>query len=204
MVKQQVICLEGAVGAGKTTQIGRLRAYLSPNCDVIYELNEYSPMKEAIGVWKSRMGERREAYGFDRQDVIDLARARAETQKRLLGQMVKPRVLMDRGIYTSMAFESGRVGLDETEEINIKAGVIIPDQCIILECEIEESLRRVDERRARVGKYTRRAPHENPETIRRIREAYRHIAATRKGIHLVNSDTTPDILTARIIEALKI
>jgi thymidylate kinase len=204
MAKQQVICLEGAVGVGKTTQIERLRVSLSPDCDVIYELNGYSPMKEAIEVWKNRMREREEVYGFDRQDVIDLAYARAETQKRLLGQTMKPRVLMDRGIYTSMAFESGRVELDEVEKINIKAGVIIPDQCVILECDVEESLRRVDERRIRVGKYSQRAPHENAETIQRIREAYRYIATTRKGVHLVNSDTTPEMLTARIIEALGI
>jgi len=42
---RKIICLEGIVGAGKTTQIELLYKELSPNCYLIPELNEISPMR---------------------------------------------------------------------------------------------------------------------------------------------------------------
>ncbi len=91
---KKVICLEGIVGAGKTTQIELLYAHFSPNCYLIPELNEISPMREVRGELKktgriSRMIE---------EDVRRLIEARGQIHQKLISETDKSLVFMDRGI----------------------------------------------------------------------------------------------------------
>ena len=200
---ERIICLEGIVGAGKSTQVGLLYSHLSPNCYLIPELNQYSPMIEAIARWKLQLAKRGRSYSFEEEDIIDLAKARAQTQKLLLKEAKTKTVVMDRGIYTSVAFESDRISPEDVEKINISAGVIIPDECIILDCSVETALTRVDERRIRLGIHKQRAAHENDFTITRIRKAYQEIAK-RKCIPLINTEGTEQEIFEQVRRTLKV
>ena len=205
MGKPQIISLEGMVGSGKTTQIQLLDTHLSPDCYLIPELNQFSPMIQAIERWKIRLQERNKTYGFEREDIIDLSQARAETQKKLLGKIRNHKyVLMDRSIYTSMVFEYDPVSMEEIKQINLDKGVIVPHQCIVLECPIKEALKRVDERRIYVGKYSHRAPHETKEFITRTRNLYRELARENDSIFLINSSYNPQQVFLNILEVLEL
>jgi len=95
MEKQQskkVICLEGIVGAGKTTQMELLYDKLSPNCYLIPELNEMSPMKEV----REDLKKTGRISNMTNQDVLKLIRARGKIHQRLLHESNSHLVLMDR------------------------------------------------------------------------------------------------------------
>jgi len=165
-------------GAGKTTQIGLLYERFSQNCYLIPELNEISPMKEVREELK-RTGR---ISNMKEEDVLKILEARGMIHQRLLQGAGDNLILMDRGIYTGMVFESGHLDMWVVEELSKKAGVIIPDVCLILYCSSAKALERVDERRIRVGKYEHRAFHENEGYIDKTREKYFEIARKRPAI----------------------
>lgn len=192
-----VICLEGIVGAGKTTQIGFLYSKFSPNCYLIPELNEISPMREVREELKrtgmvSKMTE---------EDVIRLIKARGQIHQRLLNSTNKCLVLMDRGIYTGMVFESGPLSMWDVEEISKNAGVIIPNICFILYCSAKKALERVDERRVRVGKYEHRAFHENEDYINKTKNRYFEIAK-RRSVILIDTSESKEEVQEKLMEKI--
>ncbi|PIN93134.1 hypothetical protein COU54_04175, partial [Candidatus Pacearchaeota archaeon CG10_big_fil_rev_8_21_14_0_10_31_24] len=73
-----VICLEGIVGAGKTTQIEFLYNEFSPDCYLMPELNEISPMKEV----REDLKKTGRISNMTNQDVLRLIRARGEIHQK--------------------------------------------------------------------------------------------------------------------------
>lgn len=202
MEKQQnkvIICLEGIVGTGKTTQIEMLYSHFSPDCYLIPELNEISPMKEL----RIELKETGKLSNMCREDVIRIAEARGQIHQKLLKQINKSVVLMDRGIYTGMVFECGPLSMWEVEEISKNAGVVLPDICFVLYCTAEEALRRVDERRFRIGKYTHRAFHENKHYINKTKDQYFKIARHRHMI-LIDASGTMDEVQDKILRRINL
>lgn len=189
-----VICLEGIVGAGKTTHAEMLFAHFSPDCYLIPELNDIPPMKEL----RVELIETGRISDLRREDVVRLAEARGKIHQRLLGETDKPIVLMDRGLYTGMVFESGTLSMWEVEDISKKVGVVVPDLCFVLYCPAGKALERVDERRIRVGKYVHRAFHETEEYINRTKEKYSEIARSRPLI-LIDASGTIDEVQSKIL-----
>jgi len=200
---QKIVSLEGIVGSGKTTQLQRLNNYFSPDSYVVPELNQHSVMKEAIEKWRQRVAGA-EAFYFDLTDVTQLAIARARSQAEYLSQAKdKSWVFMDRGVYTAMVYECGQLSMREIEEINRTQGVIFPDICIILDCEVKKALRRVDIRRRQQGRYERRAIHETEKRLAQTRKLYRQLAREKsKSIKIIGSGCSEEIIFQRILEIL--
>lgn len=194
MATKKIICLEGIVGAGKTTQIELLYSNFSPNCYLIPELNEISPMKELREELKTSGRISR----MTREDVIKIIEVRGQIHQRLLNKANSSLIFMDRGIYTGMVFESGPLSMWDVEEMSKVAGVIVPDICLILHCSAEKALERVDERRVRVGKYKHRAFHENEVYINRTKERYFEIAKHKPAV-LVDTSGSKDEVQEKIM-----
>lgn len=195
--EKKVICLEGIVGAGKTTQIKKLNEYFYPNSYLIPELNDISPMKEI----REKLRTNGQIAHLIREDVEQIINARAKIQQELVQSTNKPLILMDRGIYTGMVFEAGNLSMSEVEVMSKKAGIIIPDICIILYCDTRIALERIDKRRIEVGKYTNRAFHETEDYINRTKEKYFEIAKN-KGLKLIDTSNNEDEVKNKIIEEI--
>ncbi len=195
--KPVVICLEGIVGAGKTTQIDILQSTFLNQCQTIYELNDISPMKEV----REDLRTTGRIANLSREDVIRLADARGKIHQRILQESSTSVLFMDRGIYTGMVFESGNLSLWEVEKINNDLGVVIPDLCFVLHCPARIALERIDARRKRVGKYSGRAFHETEEYIEMTREKYFAIAR-RRSIVLVETSGTEKEVSKKLIEEI--
>jgi dTMP kinase len=191
---RKIVCLEGIVGAGKTTQIERIYSHLSPDCYLIPELNEISPIKKI----REELRKTGRISNMSKDDVINLAEARGQIHQKLLSKTDKPIILMDRGIYTGMVYESGPLSMWEVENISKKKGVVIPDICFILYCSAQKALERIDERRIKVGKYAHRAFHENEDYINETKEKYFEIAKY-KPVILIDTSGTIDEIQDKII-----
>jgi len=192
-----VICLEGIVGAGKTTQIEFLYNEFSPDCYLMPELNEISPMKEV----REDLKKTGRISNMTNQDVLRLIRARGEIHQKLLPESNSHLVLMDRGIYTGMVFESGEMDMWEVEQTSKKEGVIVPDLCFLLYCSSTKALERIDERRIKIGKYKHRAFHENAEYIEKTKERYFEIAKKRPLI-LIETSGSKEEIHQRLMEEI--
>lgn len=191
---RRIICLEGIVGAGKTTQIERIYSRLSPDCYLIPELNDISPMREI----RKELRKTGRISNMSEEDVIRLAEARGQIHQRLLNETDKPIILMDRGVYTGMVYESGPLSIWEVENISKRKGVVIPDICFVLYCSAQKALERIDERRIMTGKYVHRAFHETEDYINKTREKYFEIAKYRPVI-LIDTSGKVDEIQDKII-----
>jgi dTMP kinase len=195
---RKIIGFEGTKGVGKTTQRELLKEYLSGDAYIIPELNEVSPLKETIKSWKEKGSKI-----FTLEDITCFAKARAETQKRIISKANSDNILMDRTIYTGMVLESGLVDMSKIEEVNQSYGVIYPDTCIVFDCDPMECLKRIDVRREIFGKYSHRASDETFEEISRIRSLYQKLAK-QKNLNLIDSSGDLFYVHERILESLGI
>ncbi|MBS3125158.1 dTMP kinase [Candidatus Woesearchaeota archaeon] len=198
----KLICLEGVIGSGKTTQLQLLYAHLHPDAHFVPELNQFSPLKDAIAEWKKKLTDN--TVKFSKEDITNLAHARAVTQQNILSQISPVRyVLFDRSVYTSIVYDAGEVEPEEIEEINRNAGVIFPDKGIILNCPTDEALRRVDKRRREEGNYATRSIHETPEEIDKRRQFYLQIHQQHPELALVDATRTIESVFADVLKVIQ-
>ena len=193
-----IVCLEGIVGSGKSTQIGMLYSRFSSRFYLVPELNDISPMKEL----REELTTSGRITRLSREDSLRLAQARGTIHKRALKESDKPLMLMDRGIYTGVVFERGPYSIHEMETISEDAGAIVPDLCFVLHCSPLLALQRIDERRIRVGKYTQRAFHETREYIQKTRDDYFEIAAHNNSMLLIDSSGTKDEVHRKLLREM--
>lgn len=185
----RIICLEGITGAGKTTQAIKLASLLDSRCDDYRIINEkqYEPFKQTIIDWHIAG-----ANQYFIQEVIKLiAKARGETHRRHFIPLVNKVSLLifDRCFYTSGIYEAdGELKVDEIIGLNLKEGIIIPQEGIVLSCSPEIARKRIDERRLKISKYNLPSMHESLEEITKRRSLYIQLCKEHPELYLI--DTT--------------
>jgi thymidylate kinase len=198
----QMISLEGIIGSGKSTQAQLILDKLGKDIYFIPELNGFSPLKEAIAGWKTKISTT--GIKFDLDDISQLASSRAEVQRSFLEKCQDFNyVLSDRSVYTALVFEQGEVNPHKIFDINKLAGVLIPDKVILLDCDPEISLKRIDERRVKEGKYFSRSIHENLGQLTLRRKLYLNLVDLFPEFEIINSGKNIDEVFYEITEVLK-
>ena len=146
-MKTRVICIEGIIGSGKTTQSINIANYLnSQNLEyIIIDEKMYQPYKTFILNWINE-GANHNLYIDKIKEIADI---RAVTHRNhftsLLG--VFDYLFFDRCLYTSGIYQATyEIDTEEIINLNLKAGVIKPQEGIVLICDPNIALRRMNTR----------------------------------------------------------
>jgi dTMP kinase len=193
-----LIAFEGVEGAGKSTQLDRLRDELERRG------HEVVVTREPGG---TPVGERVRDVLLDpavdldpRAEALLFAAARAQ----LVEQVIRPAlergavVLCDRYLDSSLAYQGGGRGLGRgpVQEVNrFATGGLLPDLVVLLDLDPAEGLGRNTARRDRIEV-------EGLGFHRRVREAFRELAAADPGRFAVVDAAAPaDQVAAAVLAA---
>jgi dTMP kinase len=199
-----LIAFEGVEGAGKSTQLDRLRAELDRGgLEVVVT-------REPGG---TPAGERVRAVLLDpaaelhpRTEALLFAAARAELVERVIRPALERGavVLCDRYLDSSLAYQGGGRGLGRgpVEEVNrFATGGLLPDLVVLLELDPAEGLGRRGGQRDRIER-------QDLDFHRRVRDAFRALAAADPGRFAVvdatgSVDQVADRVRAAVVDRLE-
>lgn len=193
------LVVEGLDGSGGTTQVARLANALRAQGRAVVQTCEPSPLPIGRLI--------REALRDPALGVSDAALAWlfAGDRHEHLSQVIRPAlqdgqdVISDRYLLSSLAYQSGAVGLERVLELN--AGFPAPDLTLFLDLAPEVSLARVQ---------ARGEPQERFEQLERlaaVRAAYERAIAVclsrGEKIARIDASGSPDEVAARIWSAVQ-
>ncbi len=202
------ITFEGGEGAGKSTQIGRLKARLEQLGQPVLVTREPggSPRAEEIrsyilGGHAKHLGPFAEALMF--------AAARIDHLDRTIVPALRSgtHVLCDRFADSTRAYQgsSGHIDaalIDRLESITLKG--VRPDLTFILDLPAETGLARAGERRVNKGEGVDRFEEEGLSFHQSLRQAFLSIAQVDpKRCAVINANQSPDEVEAAIWETLR-
>jgi len=185
----KIICLEGIIGAGKTTQANMIKRKWDLDRDsyLIVNEKEYEPFRQTIIGWHNSGANQNFTYKM----IDKIAKARGQTHKTHLIPILDDLdyLLFDRCFYTSAIYQSGgEWGPQDIVDLNISEGALIPEKGVILICSPEVARRRVGERRKKTSQYKLPSMNESIEEISKRRELYIELARQHPELYLI--DTT--------------
>jgi dTMP kinase len=184
----RILCLEGITGAGKSTQAILLSKYFdSKNVNYLIVTDKhYEPFRQAVIDWHNSGANQ----NFSRADILKFTKARAESHKRNFSPIINDLsyLVFDRCVFTSGVYEAdGGISPEEIIELNLREGVIKPEEGVVLLCSPEVARARIDERRQNT-KYTLPSMHESIEEITKRRNLYLQLIKDHPELYLI--DTT--------------
>lgn len=198
----QIISLEGISGSGKSSQVSFIYTLFKPDISIVPELNQFSPLKEVILEWRERQALEGKVF-FSEQDIFRLAKARAQTQERIISKLKTSKIIMDRSVYTSLVYEQGSMEMKEIEKINRKEGVIFPDICFVLDCEPDTALSRINQRRNLSATYKSASIHETIAELNKRRKGYLSLIKEYPRLYLIDANKLETNISNQIKEILE-
>jgi dTMP kinase len=196
----RLITVEGVEGAGKSTQVERLRAWLSERGACVLATSE--PDGTPLGANLRRLlGE------VDRVSPLTEALLFAASRAEHVRQVIRPAlaagriVLCDRYVDSTVAYQGyGRgVSLETVAQLNrLATDGLTADLTVVLDLDVAEGLRRV---RARVGARAACDPFERLaiEFHERVRKGYWAIRDREPDrVAVVDADRAPAVVAAEI------
>jgi dTMP kinase len=199
------ITFEGGEGAGKSTQVARLREQLERAGYRVVATREPGGSPRAEAIRASILSGEAKPYG-PLAEALMFSSARHDH----LEQKIRPAlregaiVLCDRFADSTRAYQ-GAVGDIEPSLIEALEQVIVratrPDLTLILDLPAEEGLARAASRRRETGGEVDRFEQENLVFHRRLRQAFREIAEVEpERCRLVDAGRSPDEVAREIWE----
>jgi dTMP kinase len=195
------LAFEGVEGSGKTTQVARLAAALRAGGARVVVARE--PGSTPLG---ERVRETVLGVGLEvppRSELFLMLAARAA----FVEQVVRPSVaagcivIADRFELSTLAYQGAGRGLplDEVAACNrVATGGLSPDATLLLDVDPDVGVLR----QRSAGKDADRMEREDAGFHRRVAEGYRALASRVAGIVRVDADADPDVVEARVREAL--
>jgi dTMP kinase len=185
----RILCLEGIIGAGKTTQARMIKEFFSEKniSHLIINEKQYSPFKEVVLDWHRKGANQK----FSESDILKFAKARAETHKKHFLPLLDniSYLIFDRSLYTSAVYQCSReFDYEKIIEINIREGAIKPEEGVVLICSTEIAIKRITNRRLQKTEYKLPSINETPEEIDKRKTIYIELVKKHPELYLI--DTT--------------
>ncbi len=193
------IVFEGIDGAGKSTQITKLREKLQKSGRKVFVTAEPTDsvtggiLRDALsGNYKRSSAELAAMFLSDRifHNVNENCGIKQALEKGY-------DVICDRYYYSSLAYQGLDSDLDWVMDMNLNCPEILkPDLCIFLDIDAEASKQRIDENRATVEIF------ENTKTLDKIRNKFFEVfkRLDNENIHIVNAADSVENVAAKIYE----
>jgi dTMP kinase len=196
------LVLEGVEGAGKSTQVARLAAWLRARGVSLETARE--PGGTGVGeAIRSVLLHRDELSIPAESELFLMLAARAA----FVREVVRPAlergswVLADRFEYSTFAYQGfGRgLELDAIRSINgFATGGLSPDLVVVLDVPVRDGMARQALRASSADRIER----EGEAFLQRVRDGYRELVAADPGAALVDATGDEDTVHRRILEAL--
>ena len=203
MNSAKFIVFEGIDGAGKTTQIERLRAALEERgirCKTTAEPTDLPSGREIRAALSGKIAktpiEMAEMFAHDR--VLH----NVDPEIGVCGMLDEGyTVISDRYYYSSLAYQGSVLGYDTVAELNIgNESIRTPDLCIFLDLTPERSLERIGKRGEQTEIY------ENFEYLSKTRamffDVFEKLRERGENIAVIDAFGTPDEVAERVKEAV--
>lgn len=192
------ITLEGGDGSGKTTQAGRLEAWLTESGRSIVRTRE--PGGTDLGLELREIVLHRRGHIAPRAEALLYAADRAHHVETLIRPALERGdvVIQDRYIDSSVAYQgAGRVlGGDEVRDLSLwAADDLMPDLTILLDLDETEGRRRLDASRTTYD----RLEAEKADFHARVRAAYLSLAEAEPERFLVVDASLPEADIATLV-----
>lgn len=190
-----LIAFEGVDGAGKTTQVTNLEAYLKSIGEDVIRSKEPTD-----GPWGQKI---RNSAQMGRLPVNEELHAFVEDRKEHIANIVGPAlkagkiVILDRYFYSTIAYQGVR-GADVHEiSRDMISQFPVPDLVFLIDVPAEVGISRVREGRGETPNQ-----FEMLDKLRASREAFLSLAATHKNITEVNGCEPIETVRAKILSTL--
>jgi len=199
------ITLEGGEGAGKSTQVERLRERLEEAGHRVVATREPGGSPRAEAIRASILGGEAKPFGPFAEALLFSSARHDHLEKRIRPALREGAiVLCDRFADSTRAYQ-GAVGEIEPGLIDALEQVIVratrPDITLVLDLPAEEGLARASSRRAEAGGGVDRFEQENVDFHRKLREAFRAIARKEpERCRVIDASRSPDEVAREIWE----
>lgn len=200
-MKARFISFEGGEGAGKSTQVARLAAYLGAHGRAVTVTREPggTPGAEAIrALFVRGEGDR----WTPATDALLIAAARADHVARLIRPALErgDAVLCDRFVHSTLAYQGWGRGLPLDElraQHRFATGDLWPDLTLWLDLPVEQGLARATKRAGGEDRFEGEAVAFH----RRVRDGFAAMAAADPRIVPIDAAQPPDAVFAAIVNA---
>ncbi len=192
------VVVEGGEGAGKSTQVRRLRSFLEGMGLSVVVTREPGGTVVGEGIRRLLLHGSRGSLPAETELLLIIA-ARAACVREVVEPALAAGkwVLADRFELSSFAYQGyGRgISMDRVARLNeFATGGLAPDLCIVLDVPVEEGMAR----QARAGKSRDRFESEGLDFLARVRRGYVELAGSRAGAVLVSARGSPGDVEERI------
>lgn len=197
-VRGRFVVLEGAEGAGKSTQAARLAGWLRGRGLEVVEAREPGGTDVGERIRDLLLHARGSKIGAPAELLLVLAARAAFVRELVEPALARGRwVVSDRFAMSTFAYQGFGRGIDrgQIEVLNDwAADALVPDLCVVLDLAVEQGLAR----KASDGRPRDRIELAGLDFLRRVRRGYVEMAESDDRAVLVSADGSPDEVERRV------
>ena len=202
------VSFEGIDGCGKTTQLARLAQRLrAEGCNVV-ETVEPGGTAAGRSIRAILLDPEQHALGA-RAELLLYFASRAQNVSEVIRPALERNaiVLCDRFTDSTLVYQGAGRGIDAAsirELHRIACDGLLPSLTLLLDIDLETSLRRARHRNQTLQSGETRMDDESRDFFERVRDGYRDLAQREPGrIHVIDARDSMETVSARIWEEVR-
>ena len=204
MSKNPLIIIEGVEGTGKTTHINYVANYLSKIKKKFIKIREPGGSNNSEKIRKLLLDSK--SNFNNKTDLLLYLAARSENIEKIISKYYKKRIIIvDRFIYSTLAYQHYGMGINKTLINNINSfllGCIKPDFTFINKVSKKNLIKRLKKR-----KIKNRYDKFNYSFYKKVQNGFLKLAKNNKNCIIINSDLSlkenKEIIKLNLIKLLK-